>query len=192
MRKTVGTVGGDVDLYEPVALQVVILSSRLTDRSILGQDDNTSMAGANANLVLGTDHTAGLNTTQFRLLDDKLLVAVVEDTAKVGYNHLLSGSYVGCTADNLARFALTQVNSRHMQVVAVGMSLARQYLTHIETFQTTLDTLHLFQGIDLETCRCQRIADLLRRQVEVNVVFQPFIRYVHDYMYYLIMYDVLF
>ena len=101
VRQCVGTVGGDVHLYQPVALQVIVFSGRSTHLSVLGQHDDTGMVGADANLVLCANHAAALHATQFRLLDNKFLVAVVEHAAQVGNNHLLSRSHVGRATDNL-------------------------------------------------------------------------------------------
>ena len=39
VTERIGTIGSDVNLDEPVALQVVVLSSRLTYRSILREHD---------------------------------------------------------------------------------------------------------------------------------------------------------
>ena len=107
MREGIGTVGGDVNLNEPVALQVIILSGGRTYDCILGQNDDAVVTGANTNLVLGTNHTVGFDAAQFRLLDDELLIAVVEHTAQIGYDDLLACSHVGSTTDNLRGFAFS-------------------------------------------------------------------------------------
>ena len=176
----VGAVGGDVYLNEPVALQMVVLGGRLAYGSVLGQHDDTLVAGADADFVFSTNHAARLHAAQLRLLDYKLLVAIVEHAAQVGNYHFLSGGHVGCTAYNLARLALAHIDGGHVQMVAVGMGLAGQHMAYIETLQAALDALHLFQGVNFQTRRRQRVANLLRRQVEVDVVFQPFITYIHD------------
>ena len=152
VAQCVGTVGGDVHLYEPVALQVIILGGRHTYHSVVRQYDDTVVRRTNTNLVLSTNHAARLHAAQFRLLDDELVVAVVEHTAQVGHNHFLTSCHVGGAAHNLARFALAQINSRHMQVVAIGMGFARQHLANIESLQSTTNALHLFECVDLQTC----------------------------------------
>ena len=106
MREGIGTVGCDVYLDEPVALQVVVFCCGGTDNGILRQHDDASMVVANAYLVLGTNHAQRLYAAQLRLLDDKLLVAIVEHTAQVGHDNLLACCHVGSTTDNLLGLAL--------------------------------------------------------------------------------------
>ena len=67
-----------------------------------------------------------------------------------------------------------------MQVVAIGMNLTSEHLAHIEPLQTSANRLNLFQSIDFKSRRGQRIAHLLRRQVEIDILLQPFIRNVHS------------
>ena len=117
VRECVRAVGCDVYLDNPVALQVIILGSRLTDGSVLRQHDDAIMSGAHANLVFGTNHTKRLYAAELRLLDRKLAVAVVEHAAQVGNDNLLTSSYVRCAADNLLRLALAEVDGCDMKVV---------------------------------------------------------------------------
>ena len=81
---------------------------------------------------------------QFRLLDNKFFVAVIEHATQVGHNNLLSGSHVGGSTYNLRRSFTTEVNSRHMQMVTIGMYIACKHLAHIQSLEATLDGLHLF------------------------------------------------
>ena len=97
----ISTVSRDVNLYEPVALQVVIFSGWSTHDSILWQNDDTSMRGAHTNLILCTNHSTGVYTAQLGLLDDKLLVAIIEHAAQVGHNDFLTSSNVGRSTDYL-------------------------------------------------------------------------------------------
>ena len=66
-----------------------------------------------------------------------------------------------------------------MQMVTIGMYIACKHLAHIQSLEATLDGLHLFQCVNLQTRRGQCVAHLLRSQVEVNVFFQPFVGYIH-------------
>ena len=117
VAQSVGTVGGNVNLNQPVALQVIVLGSGCTHYSVLGQYDDTVVTGTNANFVLGTNHTVALYAAQLALLNHKLLVAIVKYAAQIGHNHLLTGGYVRRTAHNLRWLALAQVNRCYMQVV---------------------------------------------------------------------------
>ena len=117
VRERISAVGSDVNLNQPVTLQVVILSSRRTYHSVLRQHDDTSVTGADTYLVLGTNHAQRLHTTQLGLLDDKLLVAVVEHTAQVSHYDLLACCHVRCSTDYLLRLTLAQVYCCDVQVI---------------------------------------------------------------------------
>ena len=175
VTECIGTVGSDINLDEPVALQVIVLGSRLTHWSILREHDDTIVSSAHANLILSTDHTQALYTAELALLDGKTLVAVVEHAAQVGNDYLLTGSYVRRTADNLLWLTLAQVNGCYVEVIAVRMRLACQHFTYVKTFQSTLDRLYFLQSVHFESARGQRIGSLLWCQVEIDVFFKPFV-----------------
>ena len=72
----------------------------------------------------------------------------------------LKGLYVGkvltCEAhpnsDHLHVTTVDLGKGEPSQMVTVRMGLTGEHLTHIETFQTTFDTLYFFQCVDFETC----------------------------------------
>ena len=64
MRKRIGTVGCDVNLNEPVALQVVVFSGRLSYGSIFGEHDDTVVRGSHADFVLRTNHAEALHAAK--------------------------------------------------------------------------------------------------------------------------------
>ena len=101
VTQTISTICRDVNLDEPITLQMIILCSGCTNHCILRQYDNTRMVIANADLILCTDHTVRLYTTEFRLLDEKLLVAIVKHATQISHNHLLTCSYIRRTTHNL-------------------------------------------------------------------------------------------
>ena len=58
------------------------------------------MVGTDTYLVLGANHTVGLNATDLGSLDRKAFITVVQFRAVHGYDHFLSGSHVrGATYD---------------------------------------------------------------------------------------------
>ena len=175
VAECIGTVGCDINLDEPVALQVIVLGSRLTYRCILREHDDTVVRCTHANFILSTDHTQALYTAELALLDGKTLVAIVEHAAQVGNDYLLTGSYVRRTADNLLWLTLAQVNGCYVEVIAVRMRLACQHFTYVKTFQSTLDRLYFLQSVHFESARGQRIGSLLWCQVEIDVFFKPFV-----------------
>ena len=151
MAESVGAVGRDVDLNDPVALQVVIVGCGLSHGGVVGEHNDAVVAGAHANLVFGADHAEALDAAQFRFLDDKLLVAVIEHAAQVGHDNLLSCCHVGCSTNDLLRFALAEVYCCDVQVVAVGMHLTGKHLAYIQSLQTAFHGLYFFQCVYFET-----------------------------------------
>ena len=142
--KCISTIGGDVDFDHPVALQMIIFSSRCSHHSVVGQHDDAIVRSSDANLVLGTNHAQALMTTQLSTLDLEFLVAIVEHTAHVGNNHLLTSLHIRSTADNLlGSFSLAQIDGGEMQM-RVGDVLARQHLSYEKPFQATFNTLYFF------------------------------------------------
>ena len=78
MTKSICTVGCNIDLYEPVTLQMIIFCCRLTYRSILWQYDDAVVRGTYTNLIFGTNHAQTLHATQLTSLDGKALIAIVK------------------------------------------------------------------------------------------------------------------
>ena len=151
VAESVGAVGGDVNLYHPVALKVVIFGGGLAHRSVLGQHDDAVVARAYTYLVFGTYHAEALYAAQFRLLDDKLLVAVVEHAAQVSHDDFLSGSHVGGATHNLLRLTFAEVYGGDVQVVAVRVHLAGEHLAHIESLKAAFHGLYFFQCVNFES-----------------------------------------
>ena len=131
MREGISTVGSDVHLNQPVALQMVIFGGRLTHRSVFGQYDDTIVTVAHTDFVFSTNHAEALHATQFGFLDDKFLVAIIEHTSQVCHNHFLSCGHIRSAAYDLRRRFFTKVNGCHMQVVRIRVKLACQHFTHI-------------------------------------------------------------
>ena len=148
VRKRIATVGRDVNLYQPIALHVIIFCSRSAHHRIVGQHNDAVVRRAHTNFVFGTNHAHRLHAAQFALLDSETFIAIIEHAAQIGHNHLLPGGHIGSAANNLARHIASQINLRDVQVVAVGMGLAREHLPHEKAFQTTFYGLHLFQGVN--------------------------------------------
>ena len=71
-------------------------------------------------------------------------------------------------------------------MVAVGVSLASHHLSYPQSFQSTLDRLHLLDTAHLQSLAGKGSSHLVGRQIKVNIVFQPFVRDIH--IKYLIMY----
>ena len=57
VRQRICSVGSDVHLYKPVALQIIVFSCWCTHHSIFRQNNNAVVACAHAYLIFGTYHT---------------------------------------------------------------------------------------------------------------------------------------
>ena len=64
VAERISAVGGDVNVYDPVAFKVIVLCCRLTDGSVLGKDDDAGMVIADANLILCTNHSIRVDAAQ--------------------------------------------------------------------------------------------------------------------------------
>ena len=175
MAQRIRTVGRDVYVDQPVAVQMIILGGRLSDRCILRQYDDAVMARTDADFILGTDHTEALHTTQLALLDGEFLVAVIEHAAQISHNDFLSCSHIRCTTHNLLRFALAEVDGCHVEMVRVGLRLTGQHFADKESFQSSPYCFHLVQCINLKSRRRQCVCRLLWGQVKIDVFLKPFI-----------------
>ena len=182
VRTSVRVVGRDVHLYDEVALQSVVLSRRRAHDSILRQHNDAVMACAYTYLVLGTYHAVRLDAAQLALLYCKLLVAIVEHTTELCHDDLLSSSHIGRATDNLLYEAIALVDRRHVHVVTIRMRLACKHLTYYKTLEAALDRLHLFYCFNLKAYAGERLAHLLCRQVKVDILLEPFVRYIHIVM----------
>ena len=135
------------------------------------------MRRAYADFVLGAYHAEGLYAADFRFLDfEGLALWRIESRAHGGHHHGLSGGYIGGAAHNLSGVAVAfEVNCRDMQVVAVGMHVAREHLAHDDTGQTSADAFDPFDRPCLKADRRKELGQCVGREVEVHVFFKPFI-----------------
>ena len=62
MRKSIRTIGRDVDFYQPVTLQIIIFCSGCTLFSSIRQNDDTIMACTYAYFIFGTYHTIAFHS----------------------------------------------------------------------------------------------------------------------------------
>lgn len=65
MRQRIGSVGCDINLYQPVAFKIIVFCCRCSYYCIFWQNDNAVVAYAHSNLVFSTNHSARLNAAQF-------------------------------------------------------------------------------------------------------------------------------
>ena len=179
MGAGIRTVWRDIHFDDIVAFEFEIFSCGHTDRGILRQYDDAVVAGANTDFVFSTNHTETFNTAQLRLFDGKFLISVIERCAECGHNHLLSGSHIMCSANNLYGGFPSEVNRADVHVVGIGMWLASEHMSNDQTAQPALDGLHLFNAVNFQTYTSQSVGHFVWRKTEINIFFQPFIRNIH-------------
>ena len=180
---SIGTVWSDVHFEHIFALDVVVILGRSTRYGIFRKHDDTGMAGTDTDFVFGTNHTVRFYTTELWFLDSKAIVTIIKLGTECSNYYLLTGGYIRCTAHNLYRFALSQVDGGYMHVVRIRMRHASQHFADDDTFQTTLDSLDFFYAPSFKTDGSQRRWYFFRSQIEVDVFFQPIIRDIHIWIF---------
>ena len=182
VRGGVDTVGREAYAYQIVILDMEKLACRHSHRGICGQLHDAGMVGADAELVLGAEHTHRLDAADLAALDlEGLVTAVgVEHRADGGAENLESLAAVGGAADDAQRSLGADVYRRDVQVVGVGMVFALDNLTHDNTGQAAAYGLHLAEILHLEAYVGEYFRRLFGRDVEVDILFQPVERYLHD------------
>ena len=183
MAARICTVGGDIHFDYEIALDMVVLGCGDAHGSVFGQHDDAVVVVAHAYLVLCTNHAVALHTAQLALLDGEALVAVVELGAHHGHYHLLSGSHIRCSAHYLDGLALACIHTADVHVVAVGVRLTCEHVCCPQAFQSALDRLHFFHTIHFQAHACECIGHLIGIEGGVNILAQPFVRYIHITLY---------
>ena len=100
-RGPVDAIGGNVDRDHLIRVYAEVVSRLGPGGDVVRQHHDPVMGGAESDLILGADHAEGVLTTHAALLDRKGLLPVVECAANGGHHDSLSGSYIGCSADDL-------------------------------------------------------------------------------------------
>ena len=177
VRRCVDTVGGQTDTNQIVVLDIEILLSRHTYGGVGRQLLDTIVVGANAQLIVGTQHTERLDATNFTLLDFESLGFAhrVEHRTDSCTEHLQACTHVGGTANDIERLACTDIDRRYVQVVRIGVIDAGQHLADNHTCQTATNGFDLLELFDFETYICQNFSDLLSREIGFQIIFQPIV-----------------
>ena len=176
----VDAVGSEVYFKHIVVLDAVVVFGFGARHCALRQHDDAVVGGADAYLVFGANHAERFYTANFRFLDGKLFVAVVELGAYGGNHHMLSGSNVGGATHYLGGVAIAEVNGGDVKVVAVGMVDAGEHLANHNPLKTAFDGLHFLHTIRFQTDGGESRRHLFGCKVEIQVAFQPVVRYIHS------------
>ena len=181
MRSGIHAVGGQADLDQVVVLDVQELLGAHAHGGVGRKFDDALVRRADAQLVLGTQHAERLHAADLRAFDLELLVAAVgvEHRTDLGAEGLQPRTAVGGAADDPQRFALADVDRRHVQMVRIGMHLARQHLADNNSRKASLDGFDLLEALDLQADLRKHLGDLLGRKVRREVAFEPVVRNIH-------------
>ena len=158
---------------------MIVFGGRCSYDSVVRQDDDAIVAGADTDFVFRANHAKAVYSTQFAFLYRETFVAVIQHAAQVGHNHLLSGGDIRSPADDLLRFSTAQVNRRHVQVIGIWVRFTGQHLSNVKALEAAFDALNFLQSSDFKSARSQRVGRLLRGEVEVYIFFQPLVRNIH-------------
>ena len=179
MRACIRPVRRDVYFEHIIAFNIIIFFGRSTRYGIFRQNNDSGMIRSDTNLIFRTNHTIRFHTTQFRLLNGKTFVTVIQFCSQRSYYDLLSCCHIGSATYDLYRFALSQIYSRNVHMIRVRMGFACQHFSNHQTFQTTFNRLYFFYTSRLKSDRGKRSCYFFRCQVKIDILFQPIIRDIH-------------
>ena len=162
----IGAVGGEANLEYYVLFQTQLFGRRRAGLSFGGQDKDTFVAVANAQLVFGTNHPGGFSATDFTFFDFEGIAFPVQHlSADGGHQHFLSLPYIGCTTYDGKGFALINIYRAKRQTVCLRMFFTGEDLTNHHTFQAIVSGLKHLHTFHFQSQSGQQMAHLLRREV---------------------------
>ena len=153
MRSGIHTVRRDINFQHIIALHIIIFFGRSTDYRIGRQYDYTCMICSNTDFIFSTNHTVRFNATDFRALDRKALITIIQFSTVYSNNHFLSGSYIRRTTNNLQGFRAANIHGCNVQVIGIRMFFASKNFTDDKSFQSTFDGLNFFYPSGFQTNR---------------------------------------
>ena len=172
MRGGVDAVGGQVYLHHVVARKVIVFGCGGAGRRRLvgGNHDDAVVGAAHADFIFGAYHAERLHAADFRALDLKFVVAVVERGAHGGHYYGLPCGHIGGAAYDLGGLAGAEVHGGDVQVVAVGMLHAGEHLADHNSLQSALYRFHFLKAVGLQAYRGKGLCGLLRTEVNRKVI----------------------
>ena len=163
-RQRVAAVRLDVDVEHDVAVEV---GQRAPERRVRGQDQDPVGVGGQAELVARAEHAVADDAHLLGPLDPPV---AGQDRAGQRHRDALAGGDVRRAADDLERLAVTDRDPRQRQPVGARMALDRQQLADDDVLPVLAPAV---DALDLHPEQRQALGELLRRQVDVDVVAQP-------------------
>ena len=180
MRCRIDAIGGNIDLQYIIAFEVVIFLRRSPGYGTLGQYDDTVVRCTDSDFILGTYHTVAFDSAYFRFLDCKAFFARIKDSSDCRYHDMLTGSDIGCAANDLRGNSVSQIHGRNMQMIGIGVSLTCKDFSYNQPFEATFHGLHFLYSSGFKAYGSQSRGDFFGCQRQVEIIFQPIIRDIHN------------
>ncbi len=159
---------------EDHTVQPRIVGIARADRRILGQIDNALMGIAEHQLALRAQHAVGVLAADIALR--KREIGARNIGAGRGEHGLHAGPRIGRTAHDLDRIAIAGIDHAHAELVGIGVLVGRNHPGNDEIVERLALILH---ALDLEPDPGERVGDVLRRGVGIEVILQPVERELH-------------
>src|SRR5687768_3991383 len=172
MRQEVGPVRKDVD-DEPCIAYRDDIEKPSARRGFNVERKNSFVIGPESELSCGAKHSFGNRAADFPLLDLQTTWKHRADRCE-----RIQGSFddVRRAAYDVMKSTRARIDLRHPQVVRIGMATCLDDLADDDSRQVTAQNLQLLH-------RCapgsQQVAQLGRREIEVDEIPQPLVRSVH-------------
>ena len=176
MRGGINPVGSQSNLYYSVGLELEIFLCACAGNGCRIEDHNAFVAVSDAQLILGAYHSERLHAAYLGLLDLEILS---KHSAYGCQQHLLAGSHVRRTADDLQQLLLSGIELCNVKMVRIRMLHALHDLGNDYAGKASRNLLDLFEGVHLKSNRGQGLAHLLRTELTLKVILQPVVRNLH-------------
>src|SRR5690606_8128883 len=104
------------------------------------EDHDPIMAGAQPELILGTDHSLAFLPTDLSFFDHPCFPFVrIQGSPDRGHGNFLPRGDIGGPADDLQGGLLSNVDSGQFQTIRIWMLYAAEDLAHDDALQSALD-----------------------------------------------------
>ena len=164
-RQGIAAVRFDIDVQDDVAVELREVDAQ---RRIRGQDQDAIGVAGQVQLVAGAQHAVADDA---HLLGATDLATAGQNGAREGDRHPLARGDVRRAADDLERrVAIAEVHRRQAQAVGPRMTLHRHEFTDDDVAPFGAPSL---EALDLHPEKGQTLGELLRGQVDVDVVAEP-------------------
>ena len=175
----VDTVGGEVYLDNEVIVDFVVFRCWMAYERVGfgGQHYDSVVRVSHAYLVLGAYHSQRFHAADFGALDfEALTVGRIQSGAHGGHHNGLPGGHVRCAAYNLHRILrVAQVDGGYVQVVAVGMDFAGEYLADYDAGEAATDAFHTFYRTGLKAYGSEGFGQGFGAEIGVEILAKPFV-----------------